>query len=755
MVNGRMAGCSKPRGADDQVGQSLRAAEKARNASESFIQKVNLLVPQDSKKYHRDLLKGIDSKLALLKKNVAYLVIQNLNLIDKLMDAENTVHQVRNLHELRNMHDRPNTFAAPDTPTKHDSSDRAKCESWCNPSLDFMFFNDNNIDLQSHKLSLTDTFMNHKLRQYIIREDMVDHLQPHLAAYLYPNHFADKDSDNDSGTGEEIASPDETPYFESSKFPADASDPVIKAPRFTDHQFASSKFAAEFETLGGNLEAVSSVIANGNFSVKCSSGIIAQKFGEQIRISTDIGFVQSINNGEMGQPEEPTSTREIGDNVIGNSDTSLQPTAGPQNYDNNQRRGCGIMPADHHGNEGDINVKQDVYQTKTFSRIDSNANIESITQVRRTSIRNNGYGVLKGSNEPNALKDKNDKGLFERYTQMNRSDTIEQTIHTNKKNIHAKVNAFQKQSSDVCDSFAKDLIETYSTKKKEFNNDKVNVPDNKIDKNETKSISEKAAELCGRKNDESSLYKNENKQNANPHEPKLIKRKQIGSDSINANETKQNNEGSTIVPKVSNVRQQITGNVMKQKQNPYERANTLGTTQHKEKQTDALQKSESLNIEPGLSFIPSSLANTPTVSKYSQPVVKSNRPVLQRSSSTLSAYDDDDYENITAVGDNSNMRRRSSSQFGSNLELSDRQRNFSSKVNRGNKLRKSKRIEETQKMFQLKKNDVEAEGKKQQDPALRRLESISRVSGTASSAVKLSEKVLKRLQNSQGDLCGP
>ena len=36
------------------------------------------------------------------------------------------------------------------------------------------------------------------------------YLEPHLAAYLFPNTpCGEKDSDNDSGTGEEITSPDE------------------------------------------------------------------------------------------------------------------------------------------------------------------------------------------------------------------------------------------------------------------------------------------------------------------------------------------------------------------------------------------------------------------------------------------------------------------------------------------------------------------------------------------------------------------
>lgn len=49
---------------------SLKAAEKARRASEEFVQRVNDLIPDNPKKYHKDLLMGIDDKLALLKKNV-------------------------------------------------------------------------------------------------------------------------------------------------------------------------------------------------------------------------------------------------------------------------------------------------------------------------------------------------------------------------------------------------------------------------------------------------------------------------------------------------------------------------------------------------------------------------------------------------------------------------------------------------------------------------------------------------------------
>ena len=47
------------------------------------------------------------------------------------------------------------------------------------------------------------------------------YLEPHLAAYLFPNAAAcgEKDSDNDSGTGEEITSPDEfDPVVDTKKF---------------------------------------------------------------------------------------------------------------------------------------------------------------------------------------------------------------------------------------------------------------------------------------------------------------------------------------------------------------------------------------------------------------------------------------------------------------------------------------------------------------------------------------------------------
>ena len=47
----------------------------------------------------------------------AYLVLQNITLIDKVMDAENTVHTLRLMNEVEKHHrkERPYTFAAPDT----------------------------------------------------------------------------------------------------------------------------------------------------------------------------------------------------------------------------------------------------------------------------------------------------------------------------------------------------------------------------------------------------------------------------------------------------------------------------------------------------------------------------------------------------------------------------------------------------------------------------------------------------------------
>ena len=48
----------------------------------------------------------------------AYLVLQNITLIDKVMDAENTVQTLRLMNEVEQHQrkaERPYTFAAPDT----------------------------------------------------------------------------------------------------------------------------------------------------------------------------------------------------------------------------------------------------------------------------------------------------------------------------------------------------------------------------------------------------------------------------------------------------------------------------------------------------------------------------------------------------------------------------------------------------------------------------------------------------------------
>ena len=69
---------------------SLKAAEKARRASEEFVQRVNDLSPDNPKKYHKDLVMGIDDKLSLLKKNVvrfsfSLLILQWVNILAKII----------------------------------------------------------------------------------------------------------------------------------------------------------------------------------------------------------------------------------------------------------------------------------------------------------------------------------------------------------------------------------------------------------------------------------------------------------------------------------------------------------------------------------------------------------------------------------------------------------------------------------------------------------------------------------------------
>ena len=60
----------RPSSTISNIDMSLAAAERARKASEMFIERVDELVPNDPTNCHRESLMEVDSKIALLKKNV-------------------------------------------------------------------------------------------------------------------------------------------------------------------------------------------------------------------------------------------------------------------------------------------------------------------------------------------------------------------------------------------------------------------------------------------------------------------------------------------------------------------------------------------------------------------------------------------------------------------------------------------------------------------------------------------------------------
>ena len=56
---------------------SLAAAERARKASEMFIERVDQLIPDDPGKCHRQSSKDVGDKIASLKKNVVCFSLPN------------------------------------------------------------------------------------------------------------------------------------------------------------------------------------------------------------------------------------------------------------------------------------------------------------------------------------------------------------------------------------------------------------------------------------------------------------------------------------------------------------------------------------------------------------------------------------------------------------------------------------------------------------------------------------------------------
>lgn len=196
----------------DNISATLAASEKARKASETCINEVNKTI-KETKHNDGTLIQRVDLKLAKLKKEVACLMLQNISLIDKFLEADGSLRHLQNVQEI-NMRTkvRPYTIASDTIYTKINSYTRLhKCES-CHELSQFFEFPDIEKSIAMRKLSIRNRFLSSGLRRYIVKEDLLHSLGCDLLE-MFEGYRAMYDSDIDSGNGEDVFADDKNSFF--------------------------------------------------------------------------------------------------------------------------------------------------------------------------------------------------------------------------------------------------------------------------------------------------------------------------------------------------------------------------------------------------------------------------------------------------------------------------------------------------------------------------------------------------------------